>query len=562
MGVVGALAISGVQSQKPGSQVQHILRVLNLETSTFQSQVGILASITAALLIFKTVFSLYFGRRIIFYLSSKGATISAELINQISSLPLSDVRKYSEQSLLFAISSGVNVVLVGVVAAACNLVTDFSLLIMLAFALFLINPLIAFLSVLIFGLTAFTLYFATRKQALKYGRINSEMNIESNTAILNLFSLYRELTVRNRKKEFVSEISKSRRELARAIAEINFLPSLSKYIMEITLVLGGFLIVGVELMLQNAVNAAGALAVFLTAATRITPALLRVQQSATGVKNSLGMATPTLNILQDLQMPKIDLKKPLEKNPSSSLNAEIEFFNIGFRYLSGLNNAISGVSFTVNANEMVAIVGPSGSGKSTLVDLLLGVINPTEGNIRINGQSNKTIIENESFKIGYVPQSVSIFEGTLRDNLIFGFRENEFSDQYLWEILAKTELKSDLESQGIFLNSRVGSGGHNLSGGQTQRLGIARALIPKPRILVMDEATSALDSETEMKLNASIQNMKGSTTLILIAHRLSSVMNADRVFYLDHGKLVAQGTFTQVRNLVDDFDNQARLMGL
>jgi len=93
-------------------------------------------------------------------------------------------------------------------------------------------------------------------------------------------------------------------------------------------------------------------------------------------------------------------------------------------------------------------------------------------------------------------------------------------------------------------------------------LGIARALIPKPRILVMDEATSALDSETEMKLNASIQNMKGSTTLILIAHRLSSVMNADRVFYLDHGKLVAQGTFTQVRNLVDDFDNQARLMGL
>jgi ATP-binding cassette subfamily C protein len=566
MGVLGALAISGVQSNTPSSQVIQILGVLNLQDSDFQFQVAMIASLTAILLVTKTLFSLYFSRRIIFYLSTKGANVSAKLIDSVSKLPLSDIKRYSEQSLLFAISSGVNVVLIGIIAASCNLVTDFSLLIMLSIALFAIDPIIALLSILLFGSTALALYVATRQRALRYGQMNSQMNIASNTAILNLFALYRELTVRNRKSTYVEDIAKIRIELARAIGEINFLPNLSKYIMEVTLVLGGFVIVGVELAIHDAVTAAGALAVFLTAATRITPALLRVQQSATGIKNSLGMAAPTLDILYEMEKMDLESQDRLDaKIVDTTLDSEfpeIEFSNVTFNYFDSTTPAINSLQLKIKANEMIALVGPSGSGKSTFVDLLLGIIKPTQGEIRIRGASNLHSIKSDDFQIGYVPQNVAIIEGTLRENMTFGFKRGEFSDNQIWAALELAELQIDLEIAGIMLNTPLGPGGMSLSGGQKQRLGIARAILVSPRILVMDEATSALDSETEAKLNRSIQKMKGSTTLVIIAHRLSSVMNADTVVYLDRGRIIASGNFSEVRRLVPEFDLQARLMGL
>jgi ABC-type multidrug transport system fused ATPase/permease subunit len=566
MGVVGSLAISGVQSRSPSSQVKDILDFLNIENSNFQSQIAVLALITALFLVSKTIISLYFTRRVVFYLSAKGARLSSKLIQQVAELPLSDIKRFSEQSLLFSITGGVNVVLVGVIASTCNLITDLSLLIMLSAALFIINPIIAILSILLFGITAIILYLSTRKRAFKWGEVNSTVNIASNRAILNLFNLYRELSVRNRKPNYVAEISKMRIEMGRAIAEINFLPSLSKYIMEITLVLGGFLIVAVQLMVQDAVNAAGALAVFLTAATRITPALLRVQQSATGIKSSLGMAAPTLKILEELPKLIDSSAEKREIGPDLKVSPKkkdgICFKKVYFSYTESKAFELSNISFSIEDNQMVALVGPSGSGKSTLVDLLLGILEPSEGSIEIYGLPSARAISSNEIKIGYVPQDVTLLEGTLRENLIFGFDPDEFEDEDLWATIEMAELKDDFLVAGLSLDSRLGPGGQSLSGGQKQRLGIARALLLGPSILVLDEATSALDSETEEKLNRTIRTMKGSTTLILIAHRLSSVMNADKVMYMSDGKLIATGTFLEVRSRVSDFDNQAKLMGL
>jgi ABC-type multidrug transport system fused ATPase/permease subunit len=566
IGVVGSLSISGVQSQAPNSQIQRVLDFLDLQDSDFQAQIVTLALVTAILLVTKTVLSLFLSRRVVFYLSLKGAKISAKLINQVAGLQLSDIRRFPEQELLFAITSGVNVVLIGVIAAICNLVSDLSLLILLTFVLFVIDPLIGVLSVILFGIAAFSLYLGTRKRALRYGQIISEMNIASNNAILNLFSLYRELTVRNRKIDYVSNISKHRLSLARAIAEVNFLPNLSKYLLEITLVLGGVIVVGVQLKVNDAVNAAGALAVFITAASRITPALLRVQQSATGIRNSLGMAEFTLHILAELktlEQSKLAHQYPVEeKDLHRDVDSEISFRNVHFQYPGKSVNVFSNLNLTIDADEMVAIVGPSGAGKTTLVDLLLGVLEPTQGVIQIAGQKNITVIENEKFSIGYVPQQVTLIEGTLRENVTFGFSAEEFTDSEVWEVLEKSELREDLFSLEITLDTRLGSGGQSLSGGQIQRLGIARAILGNPRILVMDEATSALDSETESKINSAIGNMKGSTTLVIIAHRLSSVMNSDRILYIDHGKLIFSGSFDEVRSNVPNFDLQLKLMGL
>ena len=171
-------------------------------------------------------------------------------------------------------------------------------------------------------------------------------------------------------------------------------------------------------------------------------------------------------------------------------------------------------------------------------------------------------IESYPGAIAYIPQDIQIFNGTIRSNICTGYDLNDIPDELIWNALEKAQLKDYVVSLPNQLDHYVGDKGSKLSGGQRQRLGIARALITNPLILVMDEATSALDSKTELELTKSINNFRGEVTVLIIAHRLSSVINSDRVIYLEQGTLKAVGTFSDVRKSIPDFEEQAKLMGL
>jgi len=217
---------------------------------------------------------------------------------------------------------------------------------------------------------------------------------------------------------------------------------------------------------------------------------------------------------------------------------------------------------SIDPGQIVALVGRSGAGKTTLADLIIGVLEPDFGKVRISNLKIKEVSRLFPGSISYVPQEVFIANGTIRANVCLGFDPTELSDEFIWEALKSAELDNVVIQLPEKLDGVVGDYGSKLSGGQRQRLGIARALITKPQVLVLDEATSSLDSQTEQNITESILKLGGKVTVIIIAHRLSTIKSADTVVYLENGKIKSLGSFEKVRSDVPDFDNQVKLLGI
>jgi ABC-type bacteriocin/lantibiotic exporter with double-glycine peptidase domain len=235
---------------------------------------------------------------------------------------------------------------------------------------------------------------------------------------------------------------------------------------------------------------------------------------------------------------------------------------MNFCYEDQSKFAIKEFNLEIHEGEFVAFVGPSGSGKSTLVDLILGLNEPTSGSIEISNLSPDIALQTWPGVIGYVPQDVGIINGTIRENLGIGFDPGQISDDDFLYAIDQSGLRGFIDESSLGLNILVGERGTKLSGGQKQRLGIARALVTKPRLLIFDEATSSLDGQSESAISNAIRDLKGSVTLIMIAHRLSTVRFADKVVYIENGTCIKVGKFEEVISEVPNFGEQAKLMGL
>jgi ABC-type multidrug transport system fused ATPase/permease subunit len=235
---------------------------------------------------------------------------------------------------------------------------------------------------------------------------------------------------------------------------------------------------------------------------------------------------------------------------------------VDFRYPGSPALTVSDINIQINPGEVVAFVGPSGAGKSTVIDIALGIIKPDNGNVIISGLAPLEAINKWPGSIAYVPQDVQIIDGSIRDNVAMGFSNIEQIDSLINDALEIAQLNKLLSEKKSDLSLQVGERGVKLSGGQRQRLGIARALYLKPKLIVFDEATSSLDGQTEEDISEAIFKLRGEVTVILIAHRLSTVKNADKIVYMENGKILAIGKFDEVRRSVPNFDTQASLMGI
>ena len=563
IGLLGALSVTGLQSQNPGDRVSQALRILQISDATFQTQVSIIGTIALCLLVGRTMLSIFFTRRILFFLSRRGAKISANLISRLLAQPLLTVQARTTQETLFAVTGGVVVITLGILATAVVFVSDLALLIIMAIGLYIVDPITAIGTFVIFALIGTALYQSMHVKAKKLGLETSVLNIQSNEKIVEVFSSYRESVVRNRRDYYAREIGKVRFALANANAEMSFMPYVSKYVIETSVVLGALLISATQFVLQDSTHAIATLAIFLSAGTRIAPAVLRLQQGSITIRGALGQATPTLDLIDILG------DKPLVENTDDTLElfhegfvSEIEVSNVSLTYPGKLTPAISNITLKIPSGASVAFVGPSGAGKTTIIDVLLGVLHPDEGKVSISGLSPMLAVAKWPGAVSYVPQDVAIAAGTIRENVALGYPLELATDDLVMRALKVAHLDKFIEELPFGIDTQVGERGAKLSGGQRQRLGIARAMFTQPHLLVLDEATSSLDGETEANITDAIHDLRGKTTVVMIAHRLSTIRNADIVIYLSKGTVMAVGTFDQVRNAVPDFDHQAKLMGL
>jgi ABC-type bacteriocin/lantibiotic exporter with double-glycine peptidase domain len=336
---------------------------------------------------------------------------------------------------------------------------------------------------------------------------------------------------------------------------VNYMPYISKYVLESTVVLGAVLITGLQILFWDASHAVAALAIFIGAGTRIAPSVLRLQQGIIHIRGSLGSAAPTLRMILELDNQNlIGLTDSNFSRLHENFSSKIVLNGVSYRYPNSDNWVLNELSFEIPEGSVIAVVGTSGVGKSTLIDLMLGILIPDAGSVKISDMSPKEAISNWPGAIAYVPQDVLIADATLKENVLLGFPADVVPDSEVLQILSLLKLENLVSSSPLGLQQKVGERGSKLSGGQKQRLGIARALITRPQVLILDEATNALDGETAATVTEILVDLPTKPTVLLIAHNIQTIKATQKILYLKNKNEIILDAFENIQGKHPEFN--------
>ena len=563
IGITSAILIRGIQGLTAGDKVSRFLEIVNLDGLPQRNLMIILGVTAIFFFIIKTILSVYFLRRTLRYMSIRNAQISSSLVSKMLNQSVEKIFSKSIQHQIYSVTSGVERLVGGAVTSLVVIASDLVLLLVILIGLMLVDPVTSISTFIVFTGIGFLLYFLLHKRV---AILNSKFAFESiyfSQKVSEGINSFRDLFIKSGREFYVNEIRKTKMKLAEYDAEIKFLPNISKYTIEISVILGIAVVAGIQFYLFDSNRAIAVISVFLAASTRIAPAIIRLQQNVITVKASLSGAKPTFELIDELNgVKELEKTESLITTNHKDFSPKVNLKNLKFTYADAINDTIQDISLEISEGKFIAFVGPSGGGKSTLVDLVLGLLAPSSGSITISGFTPVDAIKKWPGSIGYVPQDVFIENSTVKENICLGFNPELVADDLVWQALDLADLSEFVKGLDGQLSYRISDAGKNLSGGQRQRLGIARALLTKPKIVIFDEATSALDAETENRVSESILKLTGECTVIFIAHRLSVVRSADMIYSIDKGRIVNQGTFEELRSINADFNNQANFMGI
>ena len=566
IGAVSALTVASVLKQPIPPAVAGGLSFAHLESENpIQASIQ-LGAIALVALISKSALNIFLSWRVTRFLAVRQASVSDQLIAGLLRLPYLEVRRRSSQETAYALTNGVYYAILVILAQWVLLLTEASLLLILGIALVLISPVVALFSIVFFVIVALFQQKLLSGWVGKLGERAKAAEILSVSQIHEAIYTYRETLVLNRRNYYVKSLRDSRTEAADVQSQILFMGLIPKYVFEAALIIGAALLAVSQFMTRDTAAAFATLSVFLVAGSRILPSLLRMQGAALTIRSAQGQAEPTFQlnkIISDSDMcENTDLITFASQVLQTAFQSTISVKNVSFSYQKEGGFNLSDINFEALEGQAVAIVGDTGSGKSTLADLVLGVVNPDSGAVQISGRSPREAIALWPGMLAYVPQQVSMINGTIRENVALGIPPEEIDDSQVWNLIDQVRLGDFLRNERGGIHTLVGESGIKLSGGQRQRIGLARALYSDPKLIILDEATSALDAETEESITSTMNGLHGKVTTLTIAHRLSTIKNSDLIVLMDGGRVAAMGSFEEVKRLSPKFEYQAKLLGL
>ena len=358
----------------------------------------------------------------------------------------------------------------------------------------------------------------------------------------------KEAKVLGREEHFLDGYQVSGSRYARSTLYFALLTALPRLVIE-TLAVAALLIATIVVMLRggNLADMLPVLGLFAVAAARLIPSLNRMLSALSSIRFYAPVVesiAPVILAAADPLSQGASATRQVLRAPRPSFTGQLTFRDVWFRYEGAADWALKGVSFAISKGRSTALVGPSGAGKSTVVDIILGLLRPQRGALLLDGRDLEGVMAGWRTMIGYVPQASYLLDDTVRRNVAFGVPDAEIDDGKVWAALRVASLEEKIRELPGALDAPIGERGARLSGGEPQRVGIARALYHDPEVLIFDEATSSLDATTEQAISRALAALTGRTTLVFIAHRLSTVQHCDQLVFMNDGSVEAVGPFS------------------
>lgn len=528
---------------------------------TFTQEVGVFVLVGAALvMILKSFLNIWLQWISTRKFADYELEIGTVLFQSYIRAPWTERMKRSSSELVRMIDVGIANTVSGVLFPAVALPAQALTFVSVLFVLIGTSWQTALVTVIYLSIIAAFLYLWLTKRSYIAGRINRDASSKMAKLVTEMLGSLKEITLRDKADEVADVVMISRERTARSRSNIRFMGTVPKFVVDMALI-GGFLLIGAAGYLVGGMTGAlSSVAIFGLAGFKMVPALTAMQSSLTTVQSTLAYTETVIGDIRDAQSYRENAEK-LGRQPIVGKPKMLELKDVEFTYPGSAQPAIRKINLALPLGSSLGIVGQSGAGKSTLIDIFLGLLTPSAGTMTLDGIPLEDVLFDWRKHVGYVPQDVSIFDGTVAQNVALSWGD-EVDEVRVRVALERAQLLDTIEARKDGIRGRVGERGLALSGGQRQRLGIARALYSDPLILVMDEATSALDTATEAAVAAAINSLHGEMTVISVAHRLSTIRNNDQVCFMKEGTIVTRGSFEDVVAANSDFAEQAALAGL
>ena len=496
------------------------------------------------------------------FLARIEAKFSDRLVSHFRSGSLDSLRFGKVGDIQWLITHSVHHAFSSVPFSFVSLATEASLFALMIGMFLLVDAALTIALLLYFALFLLSFQMVVGPSYKRSGRKIASSERKLNSTLLDTIGVFREAAVGGKIKEFVEALSSTRREFAIAKSFERFALSIPRYLLEIALILGLLLFVVWQLDDSSETVSVAKITIFIAASARMVASILPLQNAVNQLRVNAPQAEPALELFEgrsnefkdeNLDLGSTRLRAGGVQAPS------IEVRNLTFQFEDSSTPTLKDVNLSIPPGSKIAIIGPSGSGKSTLMNILLGLISPTNGEVSVGGLSPRGFREQREGIAGYVPQKPGVIEGTVEQNIALTYRSDGINQSKMNQAIEASGFQGVLPLLPKGLKTLLGHGSAQLSGGQLQRLGLARALYLEPHFLALDEVTSGLDAVTEHKLVQSLKRLDYMPTSVIIAHRLVTVKDADWVFVLESGRVVAEGTFSQVRKSVPMIAEYIRL---